>query len=187
MKQEIVNHLTWLVNDMAHASTSDRKSGRWEIFYNSLKKHLDVTKLTAAEARELRFMRWDDGSDLYLFPLWLVPMIPEGTVVTSISGEEFHFHKAIADLDTRFGCVSFGLMIPENTDTEDKSYHPKITISGVVADALNETTMFLLEVADIAGVNRNQLLIDAAVSWLAAAVTKDHTHTQIPHTDGGTE
>lgn len=111
MKNEIINHLTWVVNRLC---TKPIWSGTWEKdevwgqFYKSLKSHLDITKLTLDEAKGYRFCRWDENSNLWLFPLWVVPLIPEGLMVTSISGETFPFDST-TDLDTRFGCVAFGL------------------------------------------------------------------------------
>ncbi len=111
MTNEVVNHLTWLVNRVCEKPVWGRAVEQTEpfrTFYKSLKKNLDITKLTLEEARELRFLRWDEHGKLYLFPLWVVPLIPEGLMVTSIGGETFPFDDR-ADLDIRFGCVAFGL------------------------------------------------------------------------------
>ena len=111
MTNEVVNHLTWLVNRVCEKPVWGRAVEQTEpfrTFYKSLKKNLDITKLTLEEARELRFLRWDEHGKLYLFPLWVVPLIPEGLMVTSIGGETFPFDDR-SDLDTRFGCVAFGL------------------------------------------------------------------------------
>lgn len=123
MKNEIVSHLTWLANRLAEepvwGKTVDKHSEIFDRFYNSLKNHLDVTKLTREEAVELRFGKWDADSDLYLFPLWLVPLIPDGLMVTDISGEEFPFDSKTADTDIRFGCVAFGLRFTEGGDQHE--------------------------------------------------------------------
>lgn len=117
MKKEVLNHLTWIVNQFSEEPVWGKFSGNrpdiWNQFYASLKKHLDITKLTREEAVELRFGKWDADSDLYLFPLWLVPLIPEGFMVTSIIGEEFPFDPKTTDTDIRFGCVAFGLRFTE--------------------------------------------------------------------------
>lgn len=111
MTNEVMNHLTWLVNRVCEKPVWGRaveQTEPFKTFYKSLKKNLDITKLTLEEARELRFLRWDEHGKLYLFPLWVVPLIPEGLMVTSIGGETFPFDDR-ADLDARFGCVAFGL------------------------------------------------------------------------------
>ena len=53
-------------------------------------------------------------SDLYLFPLYLVPIIPEGLEVVSISGKKYRYEKEKADNDIRFGCVAYGIEIKES-------------------------------------------------------------------------
>lgn len=120
MKKEIVNHLTWIVNhfseELVWGNSGGNRPDIWKQFYTSLKKYLDITKLTREEAVELRFCKWDEESDLYLFPLWLVPLIPEGFMVISISGEEFPFDSTTTDTDIRFGCVAFGLRLTEGGD-----------------------------------------------------------------------
>ena len=119
MKQEIVNCMSWLTNKMSEIyvycgspefSIKEFNYG-FDRFYEELKRHIDFEKLTVEEARELRFGKWDDESDLWLFPLWLVPIIPEGLEVMSISGEKYKYEEEKADKDIRFGCVAFGIEI----------------------------------------------------------------------------
>ena len=121
MKREVLDHLTWIVNQFSEEPVWGKFSGNspdlWNQFYTSLKKYLDITKLTREEAVELRFCKWDEDDDLYLFPLWLVPLIPDGLMVTSISGKEFPFDSKTTDTDIRFGCVAFGLRFTEVIDT----------------------------------------------------------------------
>ena len=119
MKIEIQNCLTWLVNEVAKAvvynwdneykATENKES--FNIFYEELKKHIDFTKITQAEATELRFGKWDTESNLYLFPLYLVPIIPEGLEVTTISGNKIKYERNKMDNDIRFGCVAYGIEI----------------------------------------------------------------------------
>lgn len=116
MKQEIVNCMSWLINQTAEIYVYKRYNMQktryaFDEFYRELKRHIDFEKLTVEEARELRFGKWDDESDLWLFPLWLVPIIPEGLEVMSISGEKYKYEEEKADKDIRFGCVAFGIEI----------------------------------------------------------------------------
>ena len=123
MKKEIQNFLTWLVNKISETIIYDWKDGfkikenkkSFEEFYEELKKHIDFTKLTVEEAKELRFKRWsDEQPNLWLFPLYLVPIIQEGLEVTSISGNKYKYEKEKADNDIRFGCVAYGIEIKES-------------------------------------------------------------------------
>lgn len=78
------------------------------------KEVFTLDNLTRDRAKALRFCQWDkdEQSDLYLFPLWFVMFIPYGTKVVSIGGEKFEYSKE-TDLDTRFGCVAFGVELRE--------------------------------------------------------------------------
>ena len=120
MKKEIQNCLTWLANknaetymylwDVEYKENQIKKN--YDIFYDELKKHIDFTKITVEEAKELRFQRWDDElPDLWLFPLYLVPIIPEGLEVIDIGGNKYPYEKETADNDIRFGCVPYGIEI----------------------------------------------------------------------------
>lgn len=122
MKKEIQNCLTWLVNKVSQTIiynwADDYKVGEnnenFETFYEELKKHIDFTKITVEEAKELRFQRWsEEQPDLWLFPLYLVPIIPEGLEVTFISGEKAKYEKDKMDNDIRFGCVAYGIEIKD--------------------------------------------------------------------------
>ena len=120
MKKEIQNCLTWLINKVSETNeynwennfkaTENKKS--FDVFYEELKKHIDFTKITVEEAKELRFQRWDEEQpDLWLFPLYLVPIIPEGLEVTFISGDKAKYERDKMDNDIRFGCVAYGINI----------------------------------------------------------------------------
>lgn len=122
MKRKIENCFTWLINQISQTIIYDwcdelkvgENKRNFNKFYDELKKHIDFTKLTVKEAKELRFGKWDDESDLYLFPLYLVPIIPENLEVISISGEKFKYKKEKTDNDIRFGCVAYGIEIKES-------------------------------------------------------------------------
>lgn len=122
MKKEIQNCLIWLVNrvsetieynwDDGFKAKENKKS--FETFYKELKNHIDFSKITIEEAKELRFQRWDEEQpNFWLFPLYLVPIIPEGLEVMSISGDKFKYEKDKADNDIRFGCVAYGIEIKD--------------------------------------------------------------------------
>ena len=129
MKSEIINCLTWYANCVAetvqYTSWSDgfcRKEIResTEAFANELKKHIDFSKLTREEAVALRFGKWDDESDLYLIPLYLLPIVPIGTELTCINGEKVVYDGTNIDNDTRFGCIAWGINIPEMKGENDE-------------------------------------------------------------------
>ena len=118
MKEEIQNCMSWLVNSVAPYYVYKWRENKelieyYDEFYDELEKHIDFNNLTIDEALELRFKLWDEDTDLYLFPLYLVPIIPQGIEVTSIRGETYEYDKDTADNDIRFGCVAYGLVLTE--------------------------------------------------------------------------
>lgn len=79
-----------------------------------VKSLFDVNNLTKERALNLRFIYWDreTNPNLMLFPLWFALLLPYGTKVITINGNEIEYTKD-ADLDIRFGCVAFGINIKQ--------------------------------------------------------------------------
>lgn len=123
MKMEIANCLSWYVNKVAetvqYESWSDEMARNENRKYMSmmleeLKRHIDWNKLTREEAFELRFRLWDeDMPDLFLIPLYLLPIVPIGTELTTINGDKVLYLGDNVDKDTRFGCIAYGIEIKE--------------------------------------------------------------------------
>lgn len=125
MKQEIINCLTWYANRVSEIVQYTNWSDgfyRREIriatieFLNELRKHIDFSKLTREEAIMLQFGKWDDKSDIYLIPLYLLPIVPVGTELTCINGQTIIYDGTNVDNvddDTRFGYIAWGIRIPE--------------------------------------------------------------------------
>lgn len=129
MKNEIMNCLTWYANRVAETVQYKNWSDefcRKEVctatmdFLSELRKHIDLSKFTREEATELRFVKWTDDGDLYLIPLYLLPIIPIGTELTCISGENIVYDGHNIDDDIRFGCLAYGIHIPETA--KEKQY-----------------------------------------------------------------
>lgn len=130
MKSEIINCLTWYANRVAetvqYTSWSDDfcrrevKSATMD-FLSALRKHIDISKLTREEAVALRFGKWNDESDLYLIPLYLLPVVPIGTELTCISGKKVIYDGTNVDNDIRFGCIAWGINIPEMKGENDEN------------------------------------------------------------------
>lgn len=136
MKQELINHLSWIANRVAigeiYEDWSDTVIGKetregLKTFYASLKNNndlIDWNNLTVEEAKELGFLLWSDEEDpndrysvkdLWLIPLWLYPLIPDGIELTTIGGEKVIKNGDNIDPDARFGCIAYGIIIsPEN-------------------------------------------------------------------------
>ena len=123
--QKALSCQSWLVNRI---SESKAYAKHWsdefcledirkaiERYYsdNSVKEVFTLDNLTKERAKALRFGKWsDEQPDLYLFSLWFVLFLPYGTKVVGIGGNTFEYNKD-TDLDTRFGCVAFGIEIKQ--------------------------------------------------------------------------
>ena len=120
MKEEIRNCFTWYANRISetvqYTSWSD-KFCREEVkeatdrFLKELEKYIDWNNLTIQEATELRFMKWSNNldSDLYLLPLYILPILPIGTTLTTINGVDVVYDGSNVDIDTRYGCIAYGI------------------------------------------------------------------------------
>ena len=123
--QKALSCQSWLVNRI---SESKAYAKHWsdefclrdirkaiEKYYsdNSVKEVFTLDNLTKERAKALRFGEWSDEQPyLYLFPLWFVLFLPYGTKVIGIGGDTFEYSEE-TDLDTRFGCVAFGIELKQ--------------------------------------------------------------------------
>lgn len=122
MKKEILDCLTryacCVAEPVQYTNWSDefcRKElkNSTDIFLEEIRKHIDWNNLTKKEAEELGFRRWSNVDDLYLIPLYLLPIVPIGTELASISNKKVIYDGLNVDNDTRFGCIAFGLYLKD--------------------------------------------------------------------------
>lgn len=126
MEKALVNHFTWLVNRLSELNTYNWGANfkekelinAFDTFYKSLQKEsnkplIDISKMTIETAKEMGFCKWNENSDLYLFPLWFMPLIPIGTEVTTILGNKIIYNGTNLDNDIRFGCTAYGIELKE--------------------------------------------------------------------------
>lgn len=82
----------------------------------ALKDEIDFNNLSKKEAVELRFCKWSkEDPSLYLIPIWLLPVLPVGTKLTCINGDEIVYDGKNVDNDVRFGCLA---AMDEETNAE---------------------------------------------------------------------
>lgn len=120
MKPEIMNLLTWYANQIEMACEychepndiyTEIKIARKK-FLEKLKDEIDFNNLSKQEAIELRFVKWSkEDPTLYLIPIWLLPILPVGTKLTAIDGDEIVYDGKSIDNDTRFGCLAYGVRV----------------------------------------------------------------------------
>ena len=112
-----------------------------DVFLDELKNHINWDNLTEEECIELRFLRWasdenvdeeidyvrKEGTDeadikkkveelertrgLWLIPLYLLPIVPKGTELTSILGQVVKYDGTNVDNDIRCGCIPYGIKL----------------------------------------------------------------------------
>lgn len=121
MKAELINCFTWYANRISETTTYTNwpdALAREEVmkaskkFLNALKNYIDFENLTEREARELRFQKWsEDEPDLYLIPLYLLPILPIGIELTCLDGENLIYDGKNVDDDIRFGCIAYGIRV----------------------------------------------------------------------------
>ena len=124
MKQEIMDCFTWYANKVAETVQYESWSNEFcrkenevntHIFLKELNKHINWDTLTREEARELRFVVYsDDTPNLFLIPLYILPILPIGTELVSINGSRIIYDGSNVDKDTRYGCLAFGIVIEDN-------------------------------------------------------------------------
>lgn len=120
MKPEIMNLLTWYANQIEMACEyyqnpndvyTEIKIAR-DRFLEKLKDEIDFNNLSEQEAKELRFGKWsEEDPTLYLIPIWLFPILPVGTKLTCINGEDIVYDGHNVNNDVRFGCLAYGVRV----------------------------------------------------------------------------
>lgn len=129
INRNILRCLTWELNQVAttvqYKNWSDeycRKENEKHMnnMLKELKKHIDFDNLTADQAWLLGFCLWDSNQpDLFLIPLYLLPIIPIGTKMTSIMGKEIIYDGTNVDNDIRFGCIAYGIHVRSESKEGD--------------------------------------------------------------------
>ena len=124
MKQEIMDCFTWYANKVAETVLYECWSNEFcrkenevntHMFLEELNEHINWDTLTREEARELRFVVYsDDTPNLFLIPLYILPILPIGTELVSINGNRIIYDGSNVDKDTRYGCLAFGIVIEDN-------------------------------------------------------------------------
>lgn len=118
MTPELQNVLTWLAQRAAEISFHQlnpvlaaeelTQSFNKALHYINEHKLIDWDNLTVETAKELRFARWEETSDLWLIPLWLYKAIPKDFPLISIWNEDL---VNPTDTKTHYGALAYGVLI----------------------------------------------------------------------------
>ena len=71
----------------------------------------ELMKLDLRDLERLGFQRYCADSTLTLIPLWVYPCIPDRTILVHINGDKKIKGLDNIDLDTRGGCIAYGVYI----------------------------------------------------------------------------
>lgn len=123
MNQAIIDCFTWYANKVAEtvqyegwSNEFSRKENKinTNMFLKELKAYINWDTLTREEARELRFIVYSNETpNLFLVPLYILPILPIGTELVSINGDRIVYDGTNVDKDTRYGCIAYGIEIEE--------------------------------------------------------------------------
>ena len=73
-----------------------------------LSKEIDFNDIDLETAKLIGMQRWDEESKLWLFPVYLYSIIPNGLEVVAIDGTK-EIWNGKQDNDWRFGALAYGL------------------------------------------------------------------------------
>lgn len=118
MTPELQSVLTWLAQRVAEISfhqpnpvlAAEELTRSFNKALHHINEHklIDWDNLTVETAKELRFARWEEESDLWLIPLWLYRAIPKDFPLISIGNEDL---TNPTDTETRYGALAYGILI----------------------------------------------------------------------------
>lgn len=159
MNDKFLNYSTWVINKLSQSylyNNWDDGFSRLELkntfkeFYKMLASGnvIDLNTLTKEDALELGFKKLNDKSDLYLMPLYIIPLIPKGTELVTKDGEVIIFNSIddIKDinLDINLDCLSYGIRIKEvvkqiENKVEKIDIEAKVTVEEVNTQHFKKT------------------------------------------------
>lgn len=129
--RKVLRCLVWYVNQVATTTRyeswsdeycRDQNKKHMDNMLDVLKQHIDFDNLTADQAWQLGFCLWDsDQPDLFLIPLYLLPIIPIGTKLTSINDREVIYDGTNIDDDIRFGCIAYGIHVKTDSKEDEQN------------------------------------------------------------------
>lgn len=112
---ELNKYIDW--NNLTEEDCKDLRFGKWESdedidaeiadLKNPKKEHY----LHKGETVEQAIEKLENTKGLRLLPLYILPIVPIGTKLTSISGDTVIFDGKNVDNDIRFGCIACGIKL----------------------------------------------------------------------------
>lgn len=116
--EELKKHIDW--NNLTDEECKELRFGRWDTD-EGIDEEIEYLKAeyegsdAQKEGKNLDEMiaALERTKGLRLIPLYLLPIVPIGTELTSICGEVFKYDGNNVDNDIRFGCIAYGIKVPK--------------------------------------------------------------------------
>lgn len=116
--EELKKHIDW--NNLTDEECRELRFGRWDTDegideeIESLKAGWEGSyEQKKGKSLDEMIAALERTKGLRLIPLYLVPIVPIGTEITSIGGEVFKYDGNNVDKDIRFGCIAYGIKLPK--------------------------------------------------------------------------
>ena len=112
---ELNKYIDW--NNLTEEDCRDLRFGKWESdedidaeiadLKNPEKEHY----LHDGETVEQAIEKLENTRGIMLLPLYILPIVPIGTELTSIGGDTVIFDGKNVNKDIRFGCIAYGIKL----------------------------------------------------------------------------
>lgn len=112
VQEQFKKNINW--NALTESQCNVLHFGSWQTEENIeetisyLQSELDKGNLTKEEF-DKKVTNQKNTLGVRLIPLYLYPSLPLGITLTSIGGEEIVFDGSNIDIDTKFGCIAWGI------------------------------------------------------------------------------
>lgn len=102
-------------------STVDSVVNEYIEYVDGIPFRPDINLLSTEQLKSLGFQRWSEDSGVLLVPVWLYQFI-EPTLAISIDDESITLDSTFDSRDSRFGCLSCGI-IPKDFQRDELGGH----------------------------------------------------------------
>ncbi len=120
--EELKKHIDW--NNLTETICKELRFGRWasdedvDEEIENLKKPNARYLLSEGQTLEDKIAALERTKGIMLIPLYLLPIVPIGTELTSINGEVIKYDGNNVDNDVRFGCTAYGIKVKEEENAD---------------------------------------------------------------------
>ncbi|GAA6440068.1 hypothetical protein [[Clostridium] symbiosum] len=115
--EELKKHIDW--NNLTEEICKELRFCKWRSD-EGIEEEIKFIKMSGEinNEQELKdkIERLENSKDVWCIPLYLLPIVPVGTELTSIFGNTVIYDGHNVDKDIRMGCVAYGIKLNEQTE-----------------------------------------------------------------------